>query len=299
MKLRSKLFGLYVLFVGLYSVMLLIAPPPRVTLDQYHLTVTQLRLLDLTIIIPLAIIWFIAFYGFSKLRTYATLIRNSKDGTQINKIANGIMVLTIGLPFSSVIGSIMTVIAQDNPEFRPASIIVRHYLDLLVPLIAFSIISIGARGLADLAKHRPPQRVMNIIALVFITIGVFYCHFVLTAKNFHTAYYLPEALVLLTIVIPYMYTWYLGLLSAYQVHAYSLQAPGIVYRRNWDLFAYGIAATILTSVVFQYVTTLSKQFSSLHLLPLLGIVYGLLALMSVGYALIALGAKKLQKIEEV
>lgn len=299
MKLRSKLFGLYILFVGLYSVMLLIAPPPRVTLDQYHLSITQLRLLDLTVIIPLAIIWFIAFYGYNKLRIYASLIRDSKDGRQINKIAKGIMVLTVGLPLSSVLGSIMSVIAQDNPGFRPESIIIRHYLDLLVPLVAFSIISLGTRGLSDLTKHRPPQAVMNAIAVLFITIGVFYCHVVLNAKNFHEAYYLPEMVVLLTIVIPYMYTWYLGLMSAYQVHAYSLKAPGIVYRRNWDIFAYGIAAIILASVVFQYVATLSKQFSDLRLLPLLGIVYGLLALMSVGYILVALGAKKLQKIEEV
>lgn len=299
MKLRSRLFGLYVLFVGLYAVMLLIAPPPRIAMDRYNLTINQLHLLELTIIIPMAIIWFIAFYGYSKLRAYTDLIKDSKDGKQINRIATGVLILTIGTPFTTVASSIMTVISQDMPNFRPTSLIIRHYLDILVPLLAFILISGGARGLHDLTKHRPPQYVINAVAGIFIVIGVTYCWVILNAHNFNAAYFLPEWLVLTTIVIPYMYTWYLGMMSAYQVHAYSLKVPGIVYRRNWNLFAAGIAAIIVASIIYQYAATLTRQFSSLRLIPLLCIVYSLLALISVGYILVALGAKKLQKIEEV
>ena len=80
---------------------------------------------------------------------------------------------------------------------------------------------------------------------------------------------------------------------------YSRRAPGTLYRKTWNLLAIGIASIIIMQIVIQYTTTLSSQFDEFKLLRLLLTIYVLLAMLSVGYLLIALGAKRLKKIEEV
>jgi hypothetical protein len=107
----------------------------------------------------------------------------------------------------------------------------------------------------------------------------------------------PE-LVMITLGIPYMYIWFLGMQAATELHAYSKGLVGIFYRRGWNLFISGIAAIIFTSILLQYLTTLSTWLTSLSLGWLLSLLYVLLLLLASAYIVVALGAKKLMKIEE-
>jgi len=56
---------------------------------------------------------------------------------------------------------------------------------------------------------------------------------------------------------------------------------------------------ILTSITLQYVTTLTDRLTHLRISAVLIILYLLLIMLALGYVMIALGAKKLRKIEEV
>jgi hypothetical protein len=51
--------------------------------------------------------------------------------------------------------------------------------------------------------------------------------------------------------------------------------------------------------VLQFLTTITEQLNRLNLAPLLIVLYLLIAFYAVGYALVARGAKKLKKIEDV
>jgi sulfite exporter TauE/SafE len=98
--------------------------------------------------------------------------------------------------------------------------------------------------------------------------------------------------------MPYIYTWFIGLLAAYEIYLYAFKTPGIIYRRALKLLALGLGWTIAVSVLSQYITTLTKV-RLLKINALLILVYSLLILLAVGYLLVAWGAKKLQRIEEV
>jgi hypothetical protein len=298
MSIRSKLFFLYAVCVVLYAASFLI-PRPIDTMQQYELTLTQYRLLSLTVLIPLTVIWYIAFYGFNKLRQYTSLISTTKDGRHVASLTKGIAFLAIGLPVTSLTSTGFSIIAQHYASFTPAAAIMRTFISLLFPLLGFIFISRGARGLSDLAKQRPSYRAVNILAAIFIAIGVFYCFVMLNASGMEAMYHMPTWLVLLTVVGPYLYMWFLGIVSAYEVHLYSRQAPGLLYRRTWNMLASGIAAIIIMQIAVQYVSAITAQLHALRLARLLVIVYVLLASMSVGYILVALGAKRLRKIEEV
>jgi hypothetical protein len=62
--------------------------------------------------------------------------------------------------------------------------------------------------------------------------------------------------------------------------------------------ALGIAVVVLGSVLTRVFISISTTITNLKLTPILIIIYGLLSVIAAGYILIAIGAKKLRKIEE-
>lgn len=299
MKLRSKLFYLYTAFLLVYAGFVLLPAPPKVTLLRYHLTATRLRLIDLTIIIFFAGIWFLGFYAYNKLRVYAALIREEKDGRQILKISWGVLLLALWLPVSSTLSAILQFIADRHPGFLGASIIINHYVGLALPLAGFILVGMGARGLTDLIRQRSGHAAIQVLQLLLIYTGLVYVHFVATTHQRDAVYYMSIWFILLTLVAPYVYMWFVGLIASYEIYRYQRQVAGIVYKKSWNLLALGLGWLIVTSIVFQFLTTATVQLKGLALGWLLGVVYLLLILLAVGFALTALGARKLRRIEEV
>lgn len=300
LKIKSKIFYWYVFFAVVYIAATLLIAPPKATLQQYHLTATSLRLFDLTIIIPIVGIWFAAFYGYARLRTYTELVRRSKDGRHIAKLASGIGILVFGLPISSISKLLLDYIAVHNKGFTASATIIDNYISLVIPLVAFFVISHGTRGLVALSKLRTSRLASHILTIFLIVTGVLYGYFA-SRPYAHVGenYHLSVGWVLATLVIPYVYAWFLGILAAYEMHLYSRSVSGVLYRKSWDLFAFGFGSIIVVSILIQYLTTVTIQLKSLRFSLILSLVYVLLLLLSVGYILMAVGAKKLIKIEEV
>jgi hypothetical protein len=105
--------------------------------------------------------------------------------------------------------------------------------------------------------------------------------------------------VLLTIVVPYIYSWYLGLLAAYELHIYTKKVKGIIFRKSWNTVAFGIVWIIISSIMLQYFATVSAKLNDFSLQTVMLLIYSLLPIIAVGYVLVAIGAKRLTKIEVV
>ena len=299
MKVKSRIFYWYAALVIAYLLLSLLPAPDHASLAKYHLTPTSARLLDLTIVIPVLFIWFVAFYGYQRLYRYAALIRSDKDGKQLFRISRGLLILAIGLPLSSILSAIMAVIAAHNPGFKPASVVISNYYGMVYPLLAFIMISIGARGLGNLAKTRPRLIVLNVVALVVIMLGVGFCSLVALAHTgLRRTYHMSPELVMLTLGIPYMYTWFLGLFAVAELHAYSSKVAGTLYLKGWSRLLAGFTSIIFIYILLEYLSTLSTWLNSLSLGWLLVLLYVLLILLAAAFIVVALGAQKLTKIEE-
>jgi hypothetical protein len=300
LRIKSKIFYWYIALAILYAGLTLLTAPSKATLAKYHVTPDQLRLLNLTIIIPLVGIWFAGFYGYNKLANYATLIKRAEDGRQVHRLATGLLFLVIGLPISSIITQILTLLTNHNAGLTGLSVVIKTYVGLIFPLTAFITISNGARGLSVLAKKRPTYLASQILTLILIVGGVMYGYMM---SNLHQTvgetYHMSLGLVLATVVIPYIYTWFIGLVAAYEIHIYARHVSGVVYRKSWDMLAWSFGSIILVSILLQYITNLTVRIQALSLTMVLLLVYVLLTLLSVGYILLAFGTKKLMKIEEV
>ena len=300
MNIRSKLFWLFVILAIFYVLTNIIAAPPRTSLQHYHLTTSTLRALNFSVTGPVVAVWFIGLYGYQKLTTYTGYIRTNKDGQQIERLNKGLLFLTLWLPLNSTVSSVLNSLGQHFQGSVPVIAIILNYLGLLIPLVGFFYLSRGARGLSEIVKQRPGWASMNGMTVLLILIGVFYAYAASQSHGTLSAmYHMPVSLVLLTIVVPYIFTWYLGLFAAYELHLYTYKVKGVIYRHGWNLLAVGVSWIILFSIVLQYITVVTARFIKLPLGGLLALLYGVVATLAIGYICVARGAQKLTKIEEV
>lgn len=300
MKLRSKAFVSFVILAIIYASVNLIAAPPRTTLQHYHISSAALRLLDSTVIFPVILIWFIGLYGYQKLHTYASYVQGNTEGNAVAVLSKGITLLAFWLPISSTISAVLSWIATHHLGFQPANTIVSNYLSLLFPLAAFIYLSRGSRQLSDLTKRRPSQLSIHALVVVLAVAGVTYGYLVAHARDrLYATYHMPIVLVLATLVVPYIFSWYLGLLAVYDIHLYTRWLKGIIYKRSWNALSIGMVWIVVFSIALQYVSTVSARLSNLSLAWTLTLIYTILPILAVGYIFVALGAKRLTKIEEV
>jgi hypothetical protein len=294
------------LLAVIYLVLVLTAPISKLILDYYHLRIVSLRFLELTYVLPQIAIWSAAYFGFYLISKYAATIARDKDGKAMNKIAIGIGIYAFASPLNNILSTLLSHVTLTHIHFQPTATIINNYDSVLISLIAFLFIGAGARGLADTVKSYLSYRTLQGLALVMTAIGSVFCYLIFNplpgplrlglADKPH--YYLPSWLLIFTIVVPYIFIWVLGALAALDMRGYYLKVKGVIYKSSIKFLALGFAFIIFSLIVLQYFTTVSSKLASLRLLPLLLIIYPLIIIESIGYILVAIGAKKLKKIEE-
>lgn len=299
---KNRIFYIFGGCVAVYAALTLSTPLNPATLHHYHLTAMTMHWLNISFVVPLAIIWFIACYGYVRLRRYSQLVAEGggKDSKPVKQLASGVLILTIWLPLSSIIGALYQYIIATHPGLEGPGLVIHHYFDLLLPLIGFTLIGLAAHRLNSLTRQKFPWWAVNVLTIILLIINAIYSYLILhnSSPVVYSIYYLPKSLVLFSLVIPYTYIWIIGLIAAGELYQYRMDIPGVLYRRSWGWLAAGIALLIVMSILLQYITTLSQQLLGWSLGGILGVVYIILLLMAGSYLVLASGAKKLQKIEE-
>jgi hypothetical protein len=305
LKMLSSPIRAYVFLTVLYFGLVLLLPANKMVMAIYNLDAAQYHILLFAILAPYVLIWFAAFYGYAKLRDYAALIRDTNEGEEFSSLSTGLKWLAYGMPIISIISIILNTISNDHSGFHSTAIIINNYLGLLVPLIGFTIVSIGSRGLTAISNIKVSLSQSKVIIMVFVLLGVLYCfltfrHFDLqTIDSTKNPYFLPLWLMLLTITIPFLYSWFIGLLAGYELILYSKHVDGHIYKQALKLIGYGIVVVIVSFIALQYVSAILPRRGYLSLNASLVISYMVRAVMVGGFISIAFGAKKLKRIEEV
>jgi hypothetical protein len=296
---------LFMALAALYLVLSFVMPPNHATQKLYDLNAIQYHILIFLVMVPVLGIWFLAFYGYAKLQEYSSMIAKSAEGPSYKKIADGIMWLAWGLVIPTFLSLLLTGITNDHEGFHKAQVIISNYASIIFPVIAFSVLSTGTRQLMERAKIFITSGRTKLLVISFVFLGGLYCYLIfrnldsLAARSNNNPYFLPGGLLLFTMVMPYLYAWFVGLLAAYELRLLSKSAPGILYQKAVDLLSRGLAVVVMSSIALQYLSTVLPATGKLSLGYILLLVYVLLAVIGIGYALTALGAKRLKKLEEV
>jgi hypothetical protein len=305
MKRLGRDLSAYCLLSLLYLILVIILPANKTAMHLYHLSVLEYHVLLFIVVLPLIAIWFTAFYAYTKLRQYSASISKTTEGTNFGLLTTGTRWLAWGLPIPALISLVLNAIANTYSGFHATDVIIVNYISLLVPLVAFSLISNGSRGLVDVARQRISTNGAKLLTLLFMILGVFYCYLTFrhlnlaSLGNANNQFYLPISLLLLTIVIPYLYIWFIGLLAAYEISQYGKNSRGLLYRQPLRVLASGFVAVIASSIALQYLSSVEPRTGHLSLNSALAITYMIRIVAALGYILIAIGARRLKKIEEV
>ncbi len=265
----------------------------------------QLRLMQLSIVLPVIIIWFVALWGSLRFKDYAKSIISSKDGSALNVVANGLLILVFGLAVSSTLQSVQPHL-RGSPRFNEG-VIMHNYLDLFIVLVAFGTIYKGAWKLVSLVKFKNIRGAQIGVILAIVVIGILFAWLLAINPHRQTSpdisrivpYYLPDWLLITTLLLPYLVAWFLGFMAAICVHLYQKHSAGIIYRRAAQRLSVGLLGIVGSSVLIQALGAIGPSLSQLKLAGILGLLYLLLIAYGVGHVLVATGAKQLAKLEKV
>lgn len=289
-------------FVFLTIVMICLAlglPVDPQALEQMHTTATTYRLAVAALLIPYVLIWYAAFYAYAKLQEYSRLIKKTKDGAAFHTIAIGMGTLAFALIVPTIVLLILNSIAGQHPSFKPVAVVVGNYLTLFSALAAFLLLFNGARQLLRTVRNGVLRLDIRWHAPWFLLLAIVFSHLAIENYYQHNPYHVNKWVLITTFIVPYIYTWMIGLLCAYELHWYSRTVKGILYQRAIKRFAQGIAVAVAGSVIIQFVNITILQRVNSSLTGVLLLDYIMLAIVAGGLLLMALGTKKLKRIEEL
>jgi len=287
----------YIALTLFFFVLIGLLPANKLVMRSYNISAHEYHVLLFIVELPLAAIWFAAFFGYAKLRDYARSVAKTPEGTGFNRLAFGCQWLVWGLVLPSIVSLIINAIAANNhPGLHETAVIGINYLNLVFPLIAFTLISQGAHQLIAQGRIRlAVVDIKNIIPL-FVVLGVLYCYLTFRHLDLHSLaasnnpYYLPVWILLLTITIPYLYAWCIGILAAYDISLFAKYTKGLLYRRALRLVAGGLILVIASLIGVQYLHIVTPRMGHLSLNSLLVTVY---------LVYVVNGASRLKKIEDI
>lgn len=293
--------GLVILYICLVAFL----PASKEVMTTYHLNVHEYHILLLTVQLPTIVMWFAAFYGYKKLREYASSIANTKEGTTFVILSRGFHWLAWGLILPSILSLIFSSIANKYHSFYEASIILENYFYLVFPVIAYTVMSDSAQKLISQGKVRSSAISTRALLFLFVALATVYCY--LTFRHLdlnhlsstNNPYYIPVWLLILTVIIPYLYAWIIGLVAAYEYGLFAHQARGIIYRRALQFVALGVLLVIVGSIGYQYLHTVIPRTGHLSLNVILLATYGFYICITLGFGLSAYGATHLKRIEDI
>ena len=289
----------------LYVVLILILPANHVTMQHYHLSAVEYKIASAIVAIPVVAVWFAAFWGYAKLREYSHSIAKSQESPYFYRLGIGCAWLAWSLPVTTISALLLSSAANHWYGFYPSSIIISNYIALILPLVAFIIIGSAARNMIGKFSLNLSLMSARISMLGFLAGGIAYCFFIfhrLDPTNLASttnSYFLPVWLLIISVIIPYLYAWFIGLLAAYEISRFSANVHGLLYRRALLYLVSGLVAVILSSVALQYIDSVIPHSGELifNYKLLATLLFKILS--GIGFFILALGAVRLKKIEEV
>ncbi|HVW23088.1 MAG TPA: hypothetical protein VHB51_01200 [Candidatus Saccharimonadales bacterium] len=309
--MKKKYLALLVALTAVYAFFVYDTPVNHEQLAKYHLSTTADHWLLASVVVLLFLIWFAAVYGFSKFKDYAETIKTRQDGHHLAEVAVGLGVLAFGLVISSVLSSALQDVSVRNIQMVPRTVIIQNYISLVIAGVSYYLIYKGAKQLAGLVKEKPKSDLKKWWFWAYLVLAVVYVYSALNSSDKNTVatttkhglFYLPDALLLVTLLLPYVVVWYLGIRGPIYLAFYQNKTKGTIYKSALRSLSTGLMIVVLLTILTQFLSIVavshSDSLANASLDTLLVIIYVLIGLIAAGFLVIARGAKKLKLIEEV
>jgi len=291
------------------AILAYVLPPiifPAPSNPKYHFSTLQIIALSISVLTPWIAAWIFGVAGYSRLLKYAASIKDAQAARPFYLLARGIMVLVWGL----IVATLIAVLRSHNPANHGLVVgttIIVNYIYAFTPLAGFYYIR---QAILQLNSAKRPRLALNvatgIVALGLLALAAIYVFLTFTNPNRTVAvdsitpatYYLPDWLVLLTVVVPVVASWTIGVLAVAEMYHYQRVVSGFIYRRFMRTLTYGLITIIISSILLEGLLALGTQrLLGSGLQALLAFLYAFLLVELIGYVLVSHGSKKLTLIE--
>ncbi|HTM68515.1 MAG TPA: hypothetical protein VL426_04395 [Candidatus Binatia bacterium] len=280
---------------------------PTTENNALGLSPVSLALIRVSIVVPYLLAWLAGTYGALTLFDAAKSMPEKEDRSAFRQIAMGILILLGGVIVTSFVSGIRSYMMPSGRDVS-SFVIVINYLYVFVPLAGFFYIFNGAGRL----RGAPGTELSAAWAIcgtaLLLLFSALYVWLIFTNPTRQTSsdpkiapsYFLPDAAIVLTIVIPFLATCVLALLAILRLLRYYRGVTGFLYKRSSLHLMYGLLGVITGSLLLQALLSLgSGRLLGLGLGPLLLVIYVFLIVQTLGYVFVALGARKLAAVERV
>ena len=298
MRRISVAYTIYAIMLFVAFTLAFILPSTRFSSFIFSVPVSNSAIANITFIARSAIEWFAAAFAFTELFEYAKSLDKGRERVALRRIAAGIGVLALGISVPVLALRIVGLITLHNPNLGNLGAVLARYIGLALSLAGFIVLSFGIQ---KLVRIRPGIHPANPLIFLYVVISTLFTYFVV--YNYpgaqHGPYYLPLYLLLPTVVMLSLYTWFIGFSAASMLFLYARAVKGILYKQALRWLANGVVVFIVCSILSQFVAGLVSYTHGLSLAITIIAVYILFLIQTVSFVLMAYGARQLKKIEEV
>jgi hypothetical protein len=303
--LRSVMVALTICW-AIYAV-LTFQTPANQAIGRYGLTYSQFSVIRVTFLVPYLFIWLTAGYAVARFHKYAQLLKGEPEGPSFGQITEGLLLLLMALIVPAFI-NLWAAFDPGDPDTQKLFTIFRNYINIILYLASFWLLyqgsktikaAIGTSQRANSSLRKYVHWFVGILGVAYIY-SIYHNEFRTMSQDpqINSTYHLPDALILLTIVAPYILIWLWGLVSIVNYKEFSKNVEGVVYKKAFSNTSNGLVFIISLSISLQFLSQLPGFFGHSSLSIILGIVYLILLLMALGYYFIARGVRALTAIEE-
>ena len=299
--------------LGVYAVVILcwiayltltFTQPTRTDSNAYGLSTWQLNALRLTIAIPYLLIWLAAVRGALEIKAYQESLADGEHRKAFRRIYQGLTWLAVGLIVTTSVSSLRNL--EWLESLYPTLTVLLNHLYVLFPLVGFSLIFVGARGLAKEADaHLSPIEAAGAILVAVVATSIqLYLIFTDATRGMpateggRATFYLPDLLLVTNYVIPTAASLVLGGLTAAYLRSFSRKSTAVIYEKSLPPLTIGLMLVMSSAIILQLLLSLGQgRLLALGLGAILALVYVFLALQGVGYVLVAKGTGRLAKLQ--
>jgi len=293
----------YLVFVGwaFYAILSFLSPVSGI--NGSRLPFDDIFFVRGTVMLIILAIMLLAARGATAFKSYAVMIKGSKEATAIDLIANGLLLTLSYFLISTVFGALIPFYVK-SPGYD-ALVVIRDHIPAAISLGAYFLLYRGSDQLRKVANFETWTKGSAFIMFIFM---IFAYIFVLSFTKFQTPppnvgqatalTVLPLNVLLFTLILPFLLAWFLGILATINIFKFSNSVQGKLYRLALKDLIKGLWFVIVLSMLIQFLSLSYKYLLTLKLGALLTIIYVLLILYGVGFMFVRAGAKRLSMLEE-
>lgn len=290
------IFTLLVLIAGAVYIYFTFTAPPTESSKRLGLVGMTLFVIQFTFILPFIATWILGAVAAGNLKRYESSLTDPSIRKGYRYFAIGTIFLVLELVVAQLAGLPRNFFQENLSVIADLSILV-NYIHVFFPLMGFIFFFRGAQQLSSKKAAKDTGLTSLIIVML---LGVIYSALIFTNStrqvsliaDVRPTYFIPDILIVATIIIPTLIAWYFGFRAALIMG--ESQTTAAINQNGFPRLMNGIWLVVFSSIILQGLVSLgAERFLSFGLGITLGLIYLFLMTISVGYWLMASGSKNL------